>query len=159
MKTETRHPRQKRVAMLALAGAAASLMILPMGQGVAGASAGASDLQAGVGHIARGKPPARCGWRRCGWWEPRWRGGQRKNRGDLFARPYFKRDKARRLQEERFRRTKPVEPVKKLPIKEEKDEMLERDLRDFRDFNDVKRESDWDWMVGSSDKNDWWWPL
>ncbi|MFC4009704.1 hypothetical protein ACFOY2_20925 [Nonomuraea purpurea] len=142
--------------MLALAGAAASLMILPMGQGVAGASAGASDLQVGVGSVARGKPPARCGWRRCGWWEPRSRGAKHKRNGDLFERRLFKREKPRRLHEERFGRTKPVEPVKRPPVKEEKDEMLERDFRDFKDF---ERESDWDWMVGSRDKNDWWWPL
>ncbi|MFB4265002.1 hypothetical protein [Nonomuraea sp. GTA35] len=54
-------------------------MLLPTGQGVAGASAGASAVPAGAGYVTGDKPALGCGDRRCGdgSWGRRWCGGRR----------------------------------------------------------------------------------
>ncbi|NBE92554.1 hypothetical protein FE391_09105 [Nonomuraea sp. KC401] len=58
---------------VALAGAAASVMLLPVSQGIAGASAGAAVVPAGVGVVAGEKPVLGCKrhcnrWPRGPWW-------------------------------------------------------------------------------------------
>ncbi|MEV4169759.1 hypothetical protein [Nonomuraea sp. NPDC049709] len=74
---QARTSRHRRIATMALAGAAAGLMFLPAGQGVAGASAGAAGLQTGVGYVSGEKPTLGCGHRGCGrnWWGRHWCGG------------------------------------------------------------------------------------
>ncbi|MGP3956495.1 hypothetical protein ACTWPT_10895 [Nonomuraea sp. 3N208] len=76
MNTESRQPRLRRVATLALAAAAAGVVLLPAGQGVAGAS---STVTTGVSVSSHENPPQYCAWNyRCnyGWWRyqhPVWR--------------------------------------------------------------------------------------
>ncbi|WP_171074968.1 hypothetical protein [Nonomuraea basaltis] len=78
LNTESRQPctrGPRRVATLALAAAAAGVMLLPVGQGVAGAS---STATTGISYSSYEKPPLHCGWgdRYCnyGWWGNRWWG-------------------------------------------------------------------------------------
>nr|SBO99082.1 hypothetical protein BN4615_P8598 [Nonomuraea gerenzanensis] len=64
----------RRIAAFALAGATAGIMLLPAGQGVAGATA----VPTGVSHVAGEKPVLGCGDRWCGnGWGRRWCGGWR----------------------------------------------------------------------------------
>ncbi|MGP3913199.1 hypothetical protein [Nonomuraea sp. 10N515B] len=94
--TESRQPRTRslgRVATLALATAAAGVMFLPVGQGVAGASTTATTEVSVSSHET---PPQYCAWNyRCryGWWRyqnPVWRyhpGWHHGNR-DYYGRYY-----------------------------------------------------------------------
>jgi hypothetical protein len=74
--TESRQPRtrgRRRVASLTLVAAAAGVVLLPAGQGVAGAS---STATAGASYGSHETPPLHCGWGqpcRHDWWDYGWR--------------------------------------------------------------------------------------
>lgn len=123
----------RRIATLALAaGAAAGIMLLPVGQGVAGASAGVSVVPAAVGYVSGEKPTLGCedrGCRRNWWgWGRRWCGGNcghhHRHHGFRHHHDFEHHDHGNRHEEQRppVQREQPPQEPPQQPVMPEKPE-------------------------------------
>ncbi|MEV4468291.1 hypothetical protein [Nonomuraea sp. NPDC049504] len=91
------------------------MVLLPVGQGIAGASAGAPAVPAAVAYTSGEKPVLGCGHRRCGpyWWGRRWWGGHHHHHHhhDFHDEHHFR---GHRHHDDRRH-----EPIRELPEQEE----------------------------------------
>ncbi|PRX70199.1 hypothetical protein B0I32_101286 [Nonomuraea fuscirosea] len=149
MHVNSNDSRRGRIATLAAAGAVAGLMLLPVGQGVAGASTAA--VPSAVGWVS-GEKPVLCGYSHwCGrrGWGPRWCGG-RCHRHHHHHGYRHHHDFESHNRHHHVDRREPVrrEPVREEPVRMEPERPVKEDR--VRPIKPVKPENPY-----KDDRDDW----